>query len=182
VHSDGDLPESIMLVGTHALLPVCACLVADHISVNAGRGRVFPTSGLWAVGIFGVLPDLCSPHLSLESRQASWSHTVWFMAGLIVVVAVMTTFFEKGHRLRVALVCWISAGLHLVADAVSGGIAWLYPWRADVVGRYFIEPQHWIWFDAFFILLCWFLVRVLPHLEARQIRVSRSSNPDTIPP
>ncbi len=70
----------------------------------------------------------------------------------------------------IAAVCWLAAGLHLAADAVSGGIAWKYPWGDDVIGRYWIQPQTWIWYDAFFIILTWFLVRVMPHLEARGIR------------
>jgi hypothetical protein len=151
-------------------MPVCACLLADNLAISTGRDRVFPASSMWAIGFFGILPDLCTPHFSLEDRYASWSHTVWFMAGLIVVVSMAGTFFEKGCRFRVALACWIAAALHLAADAISGGIVWLYPWRTDVIGRYCIPAQHWMWFDAFFILFAWFLIRVVPHLEARNIR------------
>jgi hypothetical protein len=162
-----------MLIGTHALMPVCGCLLADQISITAGRGRIIPPMALWAVAVFGALPDLCSPHLSLEARHASWSHTVWFMAGLIPVAAMTGCLFEKGYRLVSAVACWIAAALHLAADAISGGIAWLYPWRGDVIGRYYIAPQHWMWFDAGFILVTWFLVRVAPHLEARRIRLDQ---------
>lgn len=163
-----------MLVGTHTLLPVCACLVADNLAIGMGRDRIFPMRSMWAVGFFGILPDVCTPHLSLEDRYASWSHTVWFMAGLIVGAAMAGSFFEKGYRIRVSLACWFAAALHLAADAVSGGIVWFYPWRTDVVGRYYIPAQHWMWFDAFFVVFAWFLIRVLPHLEARNIRVSRT--------
>jgi hypothetical protein len=159
-------------------MPVCACLLADNLAIRSGRERIFPAQSMWAVGFFGILPDICTPHLSLEDRHASWSHTVWFMAGLIIVVAMAGTFFDKGYRIRVALACWFAAALHLAADAISGGIVLFYPWRPDVIGRYFIPAQHWMWFDAFFVLLAWFLLRVLPHLEARNIRVSRlTENP-----
>lgn len=164
-----------MLIGTHALLPVCTCLLADNLAVSAGRERTFSGMSLWAIGVFGILPDLCSPHLSLEDRHASLSHTVWFMAGLILIAGLTGTFFEKGSRLAVALACWFASAQHLAADAVSGGIAWLYPWRNDVIGRYYIPAQHWMWFDVFFVLFAWFLIRVVPYLEARQIRNSRSS-------
>ena len=87
-----------MLVGTHALMPVCACLLADNFAISSGRDRIFPARSMWAVGILGILPDICTPHLSLEDRYASWSHTVWFMAGLIVVVAMIGCLFEKGYR------------------------------------------------------------------------------------
>ncbi len=163
-----------MLIGTHALLPVCGCLLADQIVVASGRGRIIPPMALWAVAVFGALPDLCSPHLSLEARYASWSHTVWFMAGLIAVAAMTGSFFENGCRLATAIACWIATALHLVADAVSGGIAWLYPWSDEVIGRYYIPPQQWIWFDAFFILFTWYRFRLIPHLEARRIREAQS--------
>ena len=63
-----------MLIGSHALMPVCACLLADNFAVAAGSNRIFPPRSLWWVGVFGVLPDICTPHLSLDDRYASWSH------------------------------------------------------------------------------------------------------------
>jgi hypothetical protein len=168
-----------MLVGTHALMPVCGCLLVENRMVAAGGGRLFSMAGLGCIALFGVLPDLCTPHLSLEARHASWSHTVWFMAGLLPVVGMLAALFEKGTRLRMAILMWVAAGLHLVADAVSGGIAWLYPWRLDVIGKAWISAEYWIAFDAFFILLTWFFIRVLPHLEARNIRAASSDgDPD----
>jgi LexA-binding, inner membrane-associated putative hydrolase len=168
-----------MLVGTHALMPVCACLFVENRRVAAGRERLFSMAGLVCIALFGVVPDLCTPHLSLEARHASWSHTVWFMAGLLPVVGMLGALFEKGTRLRMASLMWVAAGLHLVADAVSGGIAWLYPWRLDVIGKAWISAEYWIAFDAFFMLLTWFFLRVLPHLEARNIRAgSVDCDPD----
>ena len=164
-----------MLIGTHTLLPVCTCLVADNLSVVAGRGRIYQTRSLCAVAVFGVLPDLCTPHLSLDARYASWSHTLWFAAAIIVAAAITGSFFAKGSRVAVALACWFAAALHLATDAVSGGIAWLYPWRDDVIGDYDIEPANWLWFDIGFVLLTWFLLRLLPHLEARHIRACHTA-------
>lgn len=156
-----------MLIGTHALLPVCIGLAFDNASLVKGKGFVFPRWSLAAVGVFGVLPDLCSPHISLDARQTSWSHTVWFLAGLIPICGMLASFFPAGMRLRTALLCWIAAMLHLAADAISGGIAWLYPWRPDVIGKYYIPAVQWLWWDAGFILLGWFLFRLRPHAEAR---------------
>lgn len=166
-------------MGTHALLPVCGCLLVENRSVAAGGGRFFSMAGLGCIAFFGVLPDLCTPHLSLEARHASWSHTVWFMAGLLPLVGILAALFRKGSRLRMGVLMWLSAGLHLAADAVSGGIAWLYPWRLDVIGKAWISAEYWIAFDAFFILLTWFFLRVLPHLEARNIRAAgRCDSPE----
>ena len=77
-----------MLVGTHALLPVCACLIAENLAARAGREPVLPPRALWVIGGFGVLPDICTPHLDLADRYASWSHTLFFMAGLLPVTAI----------------------------------------------------------------------------------------------
>ena len=153
-----------MMVGTHSLLPVCGCLLADRISMATGRGRMFSGANLCVIGVFGILPDILSPHLSLESRYASWSHSIWFLAGLLLLLPLTRFIAERSSRLPVALACWFACLLHLAADAVSGGIAWLHPWRGDVLGHYWIEPQHWIWYDAGFILLVWFIYRVLPSL------------------
>ncbi len=158
-----------MLIGTHTLLPVCAGLVIENLSLVKGRGYVFPPWALPVIGFFGALPDLCSPHISLEARFTSWSHTVWFLAGLLPVCAVIATFFPSG-KWRVAAACWIAALLHLFADAIAGGIAWLYPWRTDVIGEYYIPSEQWIVWDIAFVLLTWFLVRLRPHAEARGMR------------
>jgi hypothetical protein len=161
-----------MFAGTHALLPVCGCLAFDHASMLAGRGRVFPARSMWWVAGFGLLPDLCSPHLSLEARYNSLSHTIWFGLAALPMAAVAASFMESGVRWRVAVVCWLAVMLHLVADAVSGGIAWLHPWRGDIIGAYYIHPSLWIWSDAGFVFLTWLLLRVAPHLEGRLIRLA----------
>ena len=156
-----------MFIGTHALLPVCIGLGLENASLVKGRGYVFPPWSLAVVGVFDVLPDFCSPHLSLGSRLSSWSHTVWFLAGLVPVCGMVASFFPKGMRWRTALLCWIAAMLHLAADAISGGIAWLYPWRPEKIGDYYIPSGQWPWWDVGFILLFWFLLRLRPHAEAR---------------
>lgn len=159
-----------MLIGTHALLPVCACLSVDQVVVLSGRVRVFPVRSLWAVAVFGMLPDLCSPHIMLEDRHSSFAHSVWFMPVVVLFSVMVSMFFEPGKRLRVAIACALATALHLAADAVSGGIAWLYPWKDEVIGRFFIDLDWWAWSEALFVLLAWFLLRLLPHLEARNIR------------
>ena len=159
-----------MLIGTHALLPVSACLAADHVSLLAGRDRVFPVRALWWVAGFGMLPDLCSPHIMLEDRHTSGAHSVWFLAVIILPAWFSAGFFSRGQRFRIAMACWLATAAHLAADAVSGGIAWLYPWKDDVIGRFFIDLDWWAWSDGLFVLLAWILLRSVPHMEARNIR------------
>lgn len=163
-----------MLIGTHALLPVCGCLVADQIAMVAGHDRSFSGKSLCLVAFFGILPDVCSPHIMLEDRHASPAHSVWFMGAAIPLVALASCLFEKGNRFWIAVACWIAAALHLAADAVSGGIPWLYPKSDEVIGRCWIDLDYWMVSDAMFVLLTWLLIRRLPRLEARNIRRSQS--------
>ncbi|MCW1886806.1 metal-dependent hydrolase [Luteolibacter flavescens] len=158
-----------MLIGTHVLLPVCIALTAECVSLAKGRGHVFPPWGLVLVGAFGALPDVCTPHISLADRHASWSHTVWFLAGMAPFAAMVVTLFEKQGRWWLALACWLAVLLHLIGDAVAGGIAPLYPWRTEVVGDYYIAVPDWMWYEIGFVLLTWVLVRFRPFCEARGI-------------
>lgn len=158
-----------MLIGTHVLLPVCLGLVAENVSLTRGRGAAFPEWTLPVVGLFGALPDLCTPHLSLEARFSSWSHTVWFLLALIPICSMTAACYPKDDvpRCRVAIACWLAAVLHIGADAVSGGIAWLHPWKADVIGSYFIPASHWLGWDIGFVVITWALLRLRPHAAAR---------------
>ncbi len=142
-----------MFDGFHALLPVTGCLAIEVVSLKWRGVRVFPDWTLPVVALFGVLPDLCSPHISLEDRYESWSHTLLFLVLLFPVCAGMTWWFPKGTRVRVAVVGWVATALHLAADAVSGGIPWLQPWSEMPIGDYHIRPDDWLFFDAGFIVL-----------------------------
>lgn len=142
-----------MFDGFHALLPVTGGLAIEVVSLKWRGVRVFPDWTLSIVALFGVLPDLCSPHFSLEDRHESWSHTVLFLVLLLPVCAGMTWWFPKGTRVRVAAVAWVSAALHLAADAVSGGVPWLLPWSDKPIGDYHIRPEDWLFFDAAFMVL-----------------------------
>lgn len=165
-----------MLIGTHALLPVCGCLAVDALRIATDREACFSNRSLWSVGFFGVLPDLCSPHLSLEARYSSLSHTLVFLGVILPFIALASWSARPGARVATALACWLAAALHLAADAISGGIAWMQPWSPVILGDYYIPPQYWIGFDACFILLFWFLLRLLPRLEARGIRAAHSAD------
>ena len=169
-----------MLIGTHTLLPVCLGLAAENVSLAKGRGHVFPPWGVVAIGFFGALPDLCTPHVSLEDRYSSWSHTLWFLGAIIPVIAMVATFFGKDGRWKLALACWIAVVLHLIGDAVAGGIAWLQPWRPDILGDYYIPAADWLWYDIGFVVLTWVLVRLRPFSEARGMGAGvEASSPET---
>lgn len=111
-----------MFIVTHTLLPVCLALGVENASLVTGRGHVFPRWGLATIGFFGALPDLCSPHLSLEARYSSGSHTLWFLGVLLPLGAMTAVFFEREGRWKLAIGCWLAAALHLASDAVAAGI------------------------------------------------------------
>ena len=159
-----------MLVGTHALLPVAACLLVDNLRLAAGLDRLLPRRSLWWVGVFGVLPDLFSPHLSLAARFASRSHSMVFLVGAIILAAAAGSFFENGRRLLVAVVCWCAVVLHLAADALSGGIIFGYPLFGEVVGGAYIPFRFWGWCDLGLLGLTWWLWRRSVALDARRSR------------
>ncbi|MBB5350626.1 hypothetical protein HNR46_000854 [Haloferula luteola] len=142
-----------MLLGTHVLLPVNLALMVDLPRIRHGNTPLFSGGGLLAIGIFGALPDLCSPHVSLDARHASLSHTCLFLGLLIFILAALTSFLHKGQRLRLAAACWLASFLHLAADAVSGGIPWLHPWSEDILGTFYIDPLWWIPSDIVFVVI-----------------------------
>lgn len=156
-----------MFIGTHALLPVAIALGIDNVRIALGRDEGFPAWAIPAIGLAGALPDLCTPHLSLDARYTSWSHTMLFAACLLPVLAGLSTFFPKGTRGLVTASAWLAVILHLASDAVAGGICWLRPWRDDVLGTYYIHPNYWPASDAVFVLLTWGLLIVRRLLRGR---------------
>lgn len=66
-----------------------------------------------------------------------------------------------------ALACWLAIVWHLAADAVSGGIVWLSPWRDEVLGGPYIPYRWWWWSDLGFVVLTLVLLRLTRWLESR---------------
>lgn len=147
---------------THALMPV----IAVHSLFRGAKwlGRF----GLPAIGLAGALPDILTPHLSLESRMASWSHGLPFWLAFTACV-VFSTWVSK-ERMSLKLACAISAAylLHLACDAISGGINWLYPAGDYIRGGYWVSPLLWIPLDVVCVLWCYYLFRLRPVLEKKR--------------
>lgn len=147
-----------MEVVTHALLPV---LIADPLL--PGRSRWRP---LTLVRLFGALPDILCPHLGIEARYESWSHSVpvWLLltAGLAAIAARWPRLLPR----RLAVLLSFAYGLHLACDAISGGITWLAPFSAQIVGDYYVPPRWWIPLDFILILAAYLQLRAGPNLRA----------------
>ena len=147
-----------MNVLTHALLP--AILAAPLLPRTTPRA--FYVSG-GIVALAGALPDLLTPHLSLVARYASWSHTVFAYAGFNVLLVVLGFALHRRLSFRVLLFASLAYALHLFGDALSGGIAWLYPLSTEIVGRRLILYRYWILIDvvllAVALIVFWWLPR-----------------------
>ncbi|WP_227021662.1 metal-dependent hydrolase [Oceaniferula marina] len=151
---------------THALIPA----VTAGIFLNLYRGKEGGSRGsykdLLVIGLFGAAPDLLNPHMSLEDRYSSWSHSIfaWLAVLVFLLVSKWVPRLPWQRWLTWSKLVWCSSayGLHLACDAVSGGIAWLYPWKADIVGAYLVPPVWWIPMDVSLFLSYYFLFRVIP--------------------
>ena len=132
-----------MNVVTHALLPA---LLSTPLLPRTGRSGFLRAAGAVALG--GALPDLVNPHLSLAARYSSWSHTAFALAGLAVVLLAWAIAARGPVVPRVALLAWSASALHLVCDAISGGIVPLYPVADVLLSRRYVPYRLWWWCDA----------------------------------
>ncbi|RYD49612.1 MAG: metal-dependent hydrolase [Verrucomicrobiaceae bacterium] len=155
---------------THALAPVILTRLV------LGKPAWMPKYGLVFIGLAGALPDLLNPHITLESRLASWSHGLPFWTGLSTVLLV--TALARPRLLHVKLAALLSAAylFHMACDAISGGINWLHPFGTFVWGAYLVNPLWWIPMDVILILTAYYLFRLQP-LRARLKNAVR--RPDT---
>lgn len=83
-------------------------------------------------------------------------------------------------RRRLAALLSFAYGLHLACDAVSGGITWLAPFSARIIGDYYVPPRWWIPLDFIFILAAYLQLRAWPNL--RTWRRSRPAGSARAPP
>lgn len=145
---------------THALAPVIITRLA------LGKPAWMPPRGLLLIGLAGAMPDLLNPHLSLASRMTSWSHGLPFWGSLTVALLLFAMMKRKLLPVRLAVLLSAAYLFHMVCDAISGGINWLYPVRRFVWGDYFVDPVWWIPLDVVCVLTAYVLFRLVP-LRAR---------------
>lgn len=145
---------------THALIPViCVRLMARP---GTWLGRWGPVK----IALAGALPDLLNPHLSLEARMTSWSHGIPAWLAFSAILITLSLLSQRRFHLGLALCLSGAYLLHIACDAISGGVNLLYPLRDWVVGDFWVHPIWWVPLDVTFILLCYFLFRVIPNLRA----------------
>ncbi len=147
-----------MLTFTHALAPVVLKQTLDLRSASGDRVAYRHLAGQWLlIAVFGVLPDVLFPHISLSERYSAFSH-VWpfttaVVAGAIVISAIGSIVKRRYQTLP--LWCGFAYVLHVGMDIISGGLDFLK--TGNVIGDYYITPELWPLADllliALFILL-----------------------------
>ncbi|MBK1882079.1 metal-dependent hydrolase [Luteolibacter pohnpeiensis] len=145
-----------MDIFTHALAPV---LIARN---TLGRRRPFSGKEFILIGIFGALPDILNPHLSLSARMHSWSHGLPCWAGITLLLLMVSRIPKIQVSLRVAAFMSFAYLLHMACDSISGGIDWLYPAGSFVWGDYWVDPTLWVPLDILLILIAYLQFRLLP--------------------
>lgn len=141
---------------THALAPV---IIARLISRDEGWPK---RKDYLLIGLAGALPDLLNPHLSLESRMASWSHGIPFWAAFTIALALVSLVKKRWIPASSAISMSLAYVFHLFCDAISGGVNWLHPFGKFVWGDYFVDPVYWVPLDIVLVLTAYVLFRLIP--------------------
>ena len=154
-----------MTIVTHALLPLAVC----RPWLRREGSPILMDAGI--VAICGVLPDILSPHIYLDGRYGSWSHTLWAWLGFTVIVLVAGLAWKSRFGTRLQILCIAAYALHLAADMISGGITLFHPFSPAIHGGHFISYLMWYVSDVLLFLYAWLEFRVLPRLRKRATRV-----------
>ncbi|MEZ4526711.1 MAG: hypothetical protein R2941_12395 [Desulfobacterales bacterium] len=160
-----------MLIGTHMAAPVFMAGILNLIRTGMGRERLFSNREMMYIGLCGGLPDILSPHIRLAARMSSPTHTLWFLPAAFVFLGMLCFVFPARFRFRCALLCGIAIALHLLADAVSGGIALFFPLDTVCIGHYYIPPVMWLPLDVVSVSLA---LAVLFFSSLRESRMNRA--------
>lgn len=150
-----------MLVITHALAPVVLAKLTERSAQWRGRW------GLLGIGVFGALPDLLTPHISIDARMHSWSHGLPFWLALSAALLLVASCSRGRLSIRLAAICSAAYLLHLICDAISGGINWLYPVRNFIWGDYWVPFRFWFPLDLLCVSLGYLIFRIWPALRAK---------------
>jgi hypothetical protein len=135
---------------SHVVYPVLAAQSVNIFHNLKHKESLFKWKPLLLIGICGGLPDLISPHTSLEARYNSVSHNIWFLLVLAIISALLALKIPK-HRTLICF-CFFAAVFHLLCDLFAGGINLYGPFGMKVIGRHYLPFQYWIPFDLTGIL------------------------------
>jgi membrane-bound metal-dependent hydrolase YbcI (DUF457 family) len=142
---------------SHALLPV---FLGQRWIPH--KDKVPSLRVVMLVAVCGVLPDILSPHLSLDDRHVALSHTLWAFLTFSVLVGLLNRRWPTAFTPSISLLCIAAYGGHLACDAITGGIALFYPLIRTVQGKNYLPYWLWITCDGLLILYVYFVYRWLP--------------------
>lgn len=157
---------------THALLPVIAAGLYERSYALKNRHRgVLSPKVIALIGIFGAAPDLLNPHLSMAARLTSWSHGLFFWS-LLTMALVLYGGLRRLKRPYWSIVPWLSVAylLHMVCDAISGGISWAYPFGNQIVGGRFFSHIWWTPLDLVCGVTAYFIFRAIPRIAEQRLK------------
>jgi hypothetical protein len=152
-----------MTLVTHALLPLA---IGQPWLRRRDGSLLFKEMGI--VAFCGTLPDVLSPHIYLEARYESLSHTLWAWLAFTALVLIAGQAWNARIRPRLQILCIAAYAMHLACDMISGGIALFYPLSPEVHGGHFISYFMWYVSDVLLFLHAWLVWRVLPRLRNRR--------------
>lgn len=160
---------------SHALLPVFLGQrwIPHH-------NRVPAIKAVLIVAFCGVLPDLLSPHLSLDARHTALSHTVWAFLAFSLVVGLLAWRWPTVFSRPMTVLCVVAYGGHLLCDAITGRVALFHPFWPAIQGKNVLPYWLWIACDGSLLLYLYLVYRWLPlrrKIKARN-HPSPLQNPD----
>ena len=160
---------------THALLPVIAAGLYERSYAPKSRRRgTLSSNAIALVGIFGAAPDLLNPHISLAARYTSWSHGLFFWASLTTTL-VLYGAVRRLKRPYWSIAPWLSGAylLHLACDAISGGIAWAYPFTYQIIGARIVSYRWWIPLDLVCAVAAYLIFRAIPRIAEQRMKMNQ---------
>lgn len=170
---------------THALIPVIAYGLMRQKQLVSGtrEEKIAVWRNAALIALVGALPDMVDPHVSLEERLHSWSHSLVGWAGFSALFAALCLAGWRWWTPGLAIWLSLAYGSHLVGDAIAGGLGWSYPIGDHVVGDYYIPPRWWIPANFISLGLAYAVYRVLPRIAmaGQQFDRPAKSAPDDPP-
>jgi hypothetical protein len=125
------------------------------------------------VALCGALPDILSPHLSLDARYTALSHTVWAWVLFSILFLILRKALPQTLSSSLVALCICAYGGHIVCDSITGGVSLFYPINPDVQGENYLPYWLWITCDGFLILYLYLVYRWLPlRNRIREIKAS----------
>ncbi len=140
-----------MNVISHIVYPVVFAQSANVYRIYKTKSSIFHWKHLLLIGLCGGLPDILNPHLALDARYNSYTHSVWFLLAALVATFFLARKFQKYKKLIYC--CWIAVLFHLICDMIAGGINLLAPFGEMVVGRHYIHFNLWVPLDIVGVLI-----------------------------